>query len=182
MKHDGGWKRLGSRQLFESRWFRLRQDQVQLPDESLTTYTVIENPGYVVIVPVLDDSRVILEHVYRYTLQETSTEVPSGGLDGESPEVAARRELEEETGWVARDFTLLGTFSNSTGISDERFHVMLARGLTQTGTISREPTEQIELELLPFETALERVHAGRLTHAPSALAILLAAERIARSR
>ncbi len=63
MKHDGGWTRRASRYLFESRWF---------------TYTLVEHPGYVMVVPLLGDGRVILERVYRYTVQETVLECPSG--------------------------------------------------------------------------------------------------------
>ena len=97
MKHDGGWTRRASRYLFESRWFNLRQDEVSLPTGEQVTYTLVEHPGYVMVVPLLGDGRVILERVYRYTVQETVLECPSGGLDGDAPEQAARRELEEET-------------------------------------------------------------------------------------
>ena len=70
------------------------------------------------VVPLIDDGRVILEHVYRYTIQETVLECPSGGLDGDTPERGARRELEEETGWVAGRLAPLGSFYGSNGISD----------------------------------------------------------------
>ncbi len=100
MGNDGGWKRRGSRYLFESSWFNLRQDEVSLPSGESITYTLVEHPGYAMVVPLLDDHQVILERVYRYTVQEVVLECPSGGLDGDPPETAARREL-EETGWVA---------------------------------------------------------------------------------
>ena len=59
MKHDGGWKRRASRRLFESPWFNLRQDEVSLPGGEQITYTVVENPGYAMVVPLLDDGRVV---------------------------------------------------------------------------------------------------------------------------
>src|SRR5688500_4399882 len=99
-QHDGGWKRLSSRYLFESRWYRLRQDEVVLPDGQPTRYTLVEHPGYAMAVPVLDDGRVLLERIYRYPLRQTMLECPSGGLDGDAPQQAAGRELEEETGWA----------------------------------------------------------------------------------
>jgi ADP-ribose pyrophosphatase len=178
MKHDGGWKRRASRHIFESHWFNLRQDEVSLPTGEEITYTVIETPGYVIVVPLLGDGRVILERVYRYTVQETVLECPSGGLDGDTPELAARRELEEETGWLAGSLTPLGSFFGSNGISNDRFHVFLAEALSESGTINREPTEQIELELMPLERAVELALSGEVQDAPSALALILAQQRL----
>jgi len=176
-KHDGGWRRHGSRKLFESPWFGLRQDDVTLPGGEEITYTVVEHPGYAMVVPIDDEGRVLLERVYRYTVQETLLECPSGGLDGDAPEVAAQRELREETGWVADRLTPLGSFYGSDGISDERFHLFLATGLRDTGHLEREPTEQIELEWLPLAHAARLARAGSVQDAPSALALILAESR-----
>ncbi len=181
IKHDGGWRRRASRYLFESRWFRLRQDEVSLPTGEQITYTMVEHPGYVMVVPLLDDGRVILEHVYRYTVQETVLECPSGGLDGDTPERGARRELEEETGWVAGRLAPLGSFYGSNGISDEVFHLFLATELSQSGQIDREPTEQIELELMPLRRAVELALSGEILDAPSALALILAQREVDQS-
>lgn len=178
MKHDGGWRRCSSRYLFESRWFKLRQDDVLLPSGEPITYTMIEHPGYSMVVPLLDDGRVILERVYRYTVQETVLECPSGVLEGESPEAAAHRELREETGWTAERMLSLGSFFGSNGISDERFELFLATGLRQAGPPRREPTEQIELELMPLAMAAELALSGRVQDAPSALALILAHQSV----
>lgn len=175
MKHDGGWRRRSSRYLFESPWYKLRQDEVVLPGGQAITYTLVEHPGYAMVVPLLADGRVILERVYRYTVQETVLECPSGGLAGDTPEEAARRELEEETGWIAGTLQPLGSYFGSNGISDERFHLFLATGLEAGGRIQREATEQIDLELLPFGQAAEMALSGGIRDAPSALALILAA-------
>jgi len=178
MKHDGGWTRRASRYLFESRWFNLRQDELSLPSGEQVTYTLVEHPGYVMVVPLLEDGRVNLERVYRYTVQETVLECPSGGLDGDTPEQAARRELEEETGWVADSLAPLGSFYGSNGISDERFHLFLATGLSESGRMSREPTEQIELTFVPLRDAVELALSGSVRDAPSALALILAQQKV----
>lgn len=169
--------------LFESAWFRLRQDELTLPDGSDITYTLVEHPGYAMVVPLLDDGRVLLERVYRYTVQETLLECPSGGVDpGDAgPEDTARRELEEETGWLAGELIGLGDFYGSNGISNEHFHLYLAKGLRQGGTMRREATEQMELELHPFDRAVALAHSGGIKDAPSALALILA-ERALRAR
>jgi ADP-ribose pyrophosphatase len=180
MEHDGGWKRQSSRYLFESRWYRLRQDEVVLPDGEPITYTLVDHPGYAMIVPVLADGRVILERIYRYTVQQTVLECPSGGLDGQAPEAAAARELEEETGWIAGRLSPLGTFYGSPGMSNERFHLFLARQLSETGRIARESTEQMELAIMPLERAYELVLEGGIIAGPTALAIMLARIELAR--
>ncbi|MGI9319160.1 MAG: NUDIX hydrolase [bacterium] len=178
MKHDGGWKRHGSRYLYQSQWFNLRQDNVSLPNRDEITYTLVEHPGYAMVVPILDDGRVILERIYRYTVQETLLECPSGGLDGEAPEVAAKRELEEETGWVAGKLDSLGSYYGSSGIGDERIHLFLATELSNTGQVSREPTEQMELEFMPLEEAVALAFAGDITDAPSMLGLILAQKKL----
>ena len=183
MKHDGGWRRRGSRYLFESNWFRLRQDEVTLPSGEDITYTLVEHPGYAMVVPLLDDGRVLLERLYRYTVQETLLECPSGGIepDDASPAATARRELEEETGWIAGELTELGAFYGSNGISNEHFHIFLATELREGGTLRREATEQMEIEFHPLDKAVEMAFSGGIADAPSALALILT-ERFLRAR
>jgi ADP-ribose pyrophosphatase len=164
--------------LYESRWYNLRRDEVTLPSGQDITYTLIDTAGFAMVVPLLDDGRVHLERIFRYTLQESYLECPSGGLDGDTPEACARRELEEETGWIAGKLTKLGTFSTSNGISNERGHLFVGTGLSDTGTMRREATEQIELEFLPFERAVELAFSGGVGDAPSALALILAHRKL----
>jgi ADP-ribose pyrophosphatase len=174
------WTRLRSHYLYESRWFNLRQDAVRLPDGDEITYTMVEHPGFSMVVPLLDDDRVVLERVYRYTLQRPSIECPAGGLDGDTPEAAARRELREETGYVAGTIEALGSYTESTGISNEVFHVFLATDLTYTGEIEREATEDIEVFLLPLDEAVERALGGDITDSATAISLLRAQRRLRR--
>ncbi len=175
---DGGWVRRASRYLFRSGWYNLRQDELTLPTGEEITYTLVEHPGYAMVVPLLDDGRVLMERVYRHTLQAVALECPSGGLDGDPPDVAARRELEEETGRRAGRLDHLGMFHGSSGISDEHYHLFLARDLTHDGRMAREPTEQMELVEVPLDELRRAVLAGEVTDGPSALGILLASERL----
>jgi ADP-ribose pyrophosphatase len=176
VRDAGGWRRRASRTLFESPWLRLRQDDVTLPGGEDITYSYIDHGGYVVVVPILEDARVVMERIHRYAVGRTLLECPSGGLDGEDAVTAARRELEEETGYRAGRVVHVGAFYGSTGISNERFDVCVASDLSADGTIRREATEQIEVELHPLQGLRERALRGEIEDGPSALAILLAAE------
>lgn len=178
MKKESEWVCRSSEYLFQSRWFNVRQDDVTLPAGERIHYTLIEHPGYAMVVPLLGDGRVILERVYRYTVREFVLECPSGGLDGEAPERAARRELEEETGWVAGSMAPLGSFFGSTGISDERFHLFLATKLSNSGTLKREATEQIRLEFIPLTEAVQLALSGAVPDGPTALALVLARQQV----
>lgn len=176
------WTQTNSRYLFQSRWYAVRQDALTSPAGAAITYTVVEHPGFVVIVPLLPDGRVVLERIYRYPLQRVNLECPSGGLDGEAPEIAARRELEEETGYRADRLIDLGKYAASSGISDEEFSVFLALDVRADGVLRREITEEIEIELIPLVDLRAMVLRGEITDAPSALAILLASEAIESDR
>lgn len=177
-KSDGGWTCLDREYLFQSQWFNLRQDQVRLPNDDRITYTLVEHPGYVLVVALLEGGSLLMERVYRYTVQETVLECPSGGVDKDPPEVAAHRELREETGYAAEKMEKLGSFFGSNGISNEEFHVFLARGLTCAGAPELENTEQIELEELSFDVAYQMALRGEISDAPSAYGIILAWHRI----
>jgi len=170
------WKDQGSRYLFRSQWFSLRQDDVILPNGQQIPFTRIEHPGYAMVVPLLEDGRVVMERVYRYPVNQTLLECPSGSLDGEHPEIAAHRELEEETAYRAGKLKLLGSYFGSSGHSDERYAIFLATELRSDGTLKREITEQIELELIPLTALRNKVINGEIIDGPSALGILLTSE------
>lgn len=174
-----GWSRNATRLAFECPWFRVRQDEVRLPGGEEITYNVVEHDGWAMIVPILEDGRVLMERIYRWTLDDWLLECPSGGCDGDAPEVAARRELEEETGYRSTSLEHLGNFAASDGYTNERYDIYLARDVRPDGTMKREATEaDMELEILPIAELRERALAGEITDGPTALAILLAASRL----
>lgn len=121
---------LDSRIAFEGVFLRLFVDHVRTADGHESTREYLRHPGAVMVIPLLDDGQVVLERQYRYPLGRSLIEFPAGKIDpGEVLLECARRELLEETGYVASDWTYLGGFHNAIAYSDEKIEVFLARGL-----------------------------------------------------
>lgn len=172
------YQTIHSNYIWKSKWYNLRQDGIRTPDGSELSYTVVEHPGAVWVVPVTPDGRVILEWQYRYTVQDWCWEVPAGGLlPGFSPEEMARRELHEEIGGVAGGLQYVGWFYTMNGIGTEVAHIFLATGV-KLGEAHREPTEIMEIRQVPVAEALRMARSGEITDGPSALALLLCESRL----
>jgi len=150
----------------------VRRDTVRLPNGRRAVREYIRHPGAAVIVPLFDDEQVLLERQFRHPLGRIMVELPAGKLDPGEPHLeTAQRELREETGYVARDWTRLGLIHPSVAYTDEAIEIYLARGLEQRGT-KPDDDEFLETFLLPFGEALEWVHAGRITDAKSVAGLL----------
>jgi ADP-ribose pyrophosphatase len=166
------WETLSRRFLWQSGWYNLRQDRLRTPAGDEFTYTLVEHPGAVWVVPITTDGHIVLIWHYRYTVDNWCYEVPAGGLSpGLAPEEVARRELLEEVGGTAVDLRYIGQFYTSNGISNEMAHVYLATRV-DLGETHREPTELMEIRLVPVEEALRMAREGEISDGPSALALL----------
>ena len=129
--------------LWQSPWYSLRQDRLRDEAGHAFTYTIVEHPGSVVILPVTREGDVVLIRSYRYPVGEFCLELPAGGMGSDpTPEAAALRELQEEVGGRADRLQYVGWFYPSNGISNEKSHIFLAagevlaavRGLSEQGT------------------------------------------------
>lgn len=122
---------ISSELLFQGNFLHAKRDTVRLPDGHTATREYVIHPGAVVVVPLLDDGRIVLERQYRYPVGQVMTEFPAGKLDaGESPLVCGQRELLEETGYTAREWAYAGLMHLAVGYSTEIIHIFFARGLT----------------------------------------------------
>jgi ADP-ribose pyrophosphatase len=166
------WRTLGSRTIYRNRWLTLREDRVIRPDGAEGIYSVVEILPSCGIVAINEDNQIALVGQWRYVHNRYSVEIPTGGSErGETPLDAAKRELLEETGLTAKDWTALGTIDNSNGVTTDVAHLFLARNLT-TGAAIPQGDEQVELRWLPFADAVLSVMKGDITESVSVAAIL----------
>jgi len=163
-----------SRTVYAGRLLTVKEDVVALPDGASATREYVLHPGAAVIIPLIDHDTLLLEHQYRYPVRRHLLELPAGRIEAnESPEQAARRELLEETGYVAQDWRFLTTLHPCVGYSDERIELFLARDLSFQGHPG-EDDEFIETVTLPIDTALERILAREITDLKTMLGVFWA--------
>lgn len=163
---------ISSRHLWQSRWYSLRQDRLRAVDGGEITYTVIEKPGAVWVVPVTPDGQIVLIDQYRYPIDAWCLEVPAGNVETDDILTDAARELAEEIGGTAAEIVPVTDFFTMNGIGNELATVTVAHGVT-LGPAHREPTEHMTLRLVPAAEALRMARQGAIKDGPSALAILL---------
>lgn len=163
----------GSEEIFDGIILHVFKDTVQLPNGNPATREVIRHVGAVGVVPVTDDGKVIVEQQFRYPLDQVITEIPAGKLDSfaEDRLSAAKRELEEETGYTAKEWVELGDYYPTPAYCDERITLYLARGLAQ-GQRHLDEDEFLNFKAVPLADLVEDVMAGRITDGKTQVAIL----------
>ena len=163
----------GSEEIFDGVILHVYKDTVVLPNGSPALREVIRHVGAVGIVPLTDDGKVIVERQFRYPLNRVITEIPAGKLDSPTEDrlSAAKRELEEETGYTAEEWTCIGDYYPAAAYCDERVTLYLARGLA-IGQRHLDEDEFLNFEAVALETLVEQVMDGTVTDGKTQAAIL----------
>ena len=161
-------KTLSTRTVFQGRALRLDVLDIELPGGRRSTREIIRHPGAVVVVAERPDGRFVLVRQYRTAIGEVLLEMVAGGLEpGENPEVAARRELEEESGYVVESIRSLGMIVPCPGYSAERLHLFHAQVGLQPGATRPDFDEQLAPVILTRAEIDAAIASGELNDAKS---------------
>ncbi len=163
---------VGGESVFSGRLLDVHRDTVRMPDGAQATREFIRHPGAVAVLPFLPDGRIVLERQFRYPLAKDFIEIPAGKVEpGENLLASARRELLEETGYEATEWSRLTTIHNAISYSDEAIELYVARGLVLRKQ-ALDDEEFLEVVEMPFAEALSMVREGRITDVKTMISLL----------
>ena len=167
------WTTLGTRPVYENAWISVREDQILRPDGRPGIYGVVHFRNLAVgVVPVDDQGRIWLVGQHRYPLDRYSWEIPEGGGHPDvPPEDSARRELREETGFLAGRLELVATSHLSNSVSDELAYLYRATELVP-GPSAPEGNERLEVRLFEWDEVWAMLKGGEITDSMSQIALL----------
>ena len=165
---------LSSRIDWECNWYRVRRDEIALPDGKEATYNVVEMRDSAFILPVTSEGKIVLIRNYRYALKSWIWEIPAGGIQtGETAQEAAERELREEIGGRSYNWQFLLKAATMNGIGNHHSHFFLARDVVLSEA-QHEETEAMTIHPMSVKDALNLAKSGEMNDALSICAILLA--------
>jgi 8-oxo-dGTP pyrophosphatase MutT (NUDIX family) len=179
-RKNGKWTIKGTDKPFENDFFTVYEDDVIQPDGSPGKYATIDLKPGVAVLPIDDEMNVYLTRQFRYALRRENIEAVAGAAETVDFLSEAKRELREELGIEADDWTDCGLMESDTSISTSRAYLFLARKLT-FGKPDRESTEDIDTVRMKFSEALEQTLSGEITHGQTCVLILKASHQLQRS-
>lgn len=175
------WKTLASRMALDHPWFRVREDTVKLPNGIvLDDYTVWLDREVVLIVPVTSDGKFVFVRQYKHGANDIMIEFPAGYVEPDEPfDEAAKRELEEETGYRVSALTKIGQLAHNPTKAIGSIHVYLANQLPKTRSKPRlDATEQIEIIHLSFQDVCRKIDRGEIYSSGTIAAFHLVSVRL----
>ncbi len=156
-------------------------EHFQHPSGTLTSREIVEHPGGSVVLPVFENGDILLIQQYRHPIGKEIIELPAGKLDyNEDPQHCAARELQEETGYTAHQWTKLTTLLTTPGFCNEHLHIYLAQNLFPSphGQALEEGEQSIKLLRIPLDEAIEKIYNGVIVDGKSIVGIMLGKEKL----
>ncbi|MBD2243473.1 NUDIX hydrolase [Nostoc sp. FACHB-888] len=170
------WKTLKSKMVLEHYWCQVRQDEIELPNgKIIDDYFVSIKPNVAMVLPITSNREIIFVRQYRHAGGKFFLELPAGNFDPakESAEVAAIRELKEETGYIPQEFIKIGTLYDKPSKDTNQIHLFLAENVSELGEQRLDITEEIEVVFIPVESVLEKIIQEEISVAGTVAALFL---------
>ncbi len=168
------WKILGEEKVCDFKLFKFyRRDLLNQHKNSEHHFYVMETPDWINVIPVTPEGKIVLIKQYRAGADEITIEIPGGVIDKKdaSPELAARRELEEETAYKTDNLTLLGAVNPNPSFMSNTCYFVLAKEVTHTGKINFDPGEDIETFEMEVGEVKDAIKSGKINHALTVAAL-----------
>lgn len=175
------WKVLNSRELHKTKITRFRVDECELGNgKIMPAYYVLEFPDWVNIVPVNSHGEIILIRQYRHALAELTIEVPGGSIDksDQSPIAAAKRELQEETGYTSENWQSLVKYAPNPAMQNNFMHTFLALDCKLSDPQNLDPYEEIEVFAASLSEVRTMLKNGEINHSIVAASLYCALEHL----
>src|SRR5690625_551646 len=171
---DFAEKTIKKTKIFDGKIISLQVDDVRLPDGNTSKREIVKHPGAVAIIAVTEEEKILFVKQYRKPLERSLIEIPAGRIEeGEEPKITALRELEEETGYTAKDLKFVTSFYTSPGFANEIIHLYITEDIQRLAeTVQGDDDEYIEIIELCLDEDHEYVQTGKIQDAKTNYAIL----------
>lgn len=183
MKNLNKWKILNSKMVINNQWCKVRQDEVELPGgQIIDDFFVNIRPDIAVILPITQQKEIVFVRQYRHAVGQILLELPAGAFNPEEEDsvVAAARELEEETGYVAEQLIKLTTLYDNPPKDTNDIHLFLAENVRKSSQQMLDITEDIEVVLIPISEVMETIAQGKICVSGTIAAIFLGLDFLSR--
>ncbi|MBD2448874.1 NUDIX hydrolase [Nostoc sp. FACHB-152] len=170
------WKILQSEMVLNYRWCKVRQDKIELPNgQVIDDYFVSIKPEIAIILPITKNKEVIFVRQYRHAVGDFFIELPAGHFHTaqESAKTAAIRELQEETGYLAKQVREVAVFYDKPSKDTNRIHLFLAEDVVKVSEQNLDITEEIEVILIPVDLVFDKIAQGEISVSGTIAALFL---------
>lgn len=178
------WKKISSKVILDTPRFKVREDLVELPNGKTKRWPYWWSRDSTLVIGMTKDRKIVLIRQYRYLVEGDVIEFPAGGLeDGENIEEGAKREFEEETGYIGKDLIKLGSFYETYGQLNRQIHIFFCKNIVKSKQHldrGRRGYEDIKVELIDFDKAIDLALKNKIVATCCTLAVLLLQEKIRR--
>ena len=170
------WITINSHLVLNNKWSQVRQDTVKLSNgQIIDDFFVNIRPDIALVLPITVDNKIVFVRQYRHGVQEILLELPAGSFNPKQEDAltAAKRELEEETGYLSDQFTRLITLYDNPVKDTNKIHLFIAKNAMQIGNKKLDNTEEIEIVLIPINEIKNKIIQGEICVCGSVSAIFL---------